>query len=194
MAEAFRDGGEVGRQGVETAHGLTARTVTLLHRGADARPLTQTCRLRWSAPMHTQDDFPILPAFRLGAASGPVSLDTGSTGGVSLFQSALALPGLQAHLVQTGETVRHGFRGVSHVKLYDFDAPIALGPFALAPGQPVVLRPEPGSNRRVANIGNAVFAAMRLRLLMDYPAKRIAAFGACGKEEGASIETRATAH
>ena len=157
-----------------------ARTVTILRRGADARPLTRTCRLRWSAPMYTVDFFPMIPAFRFGAASGPVSLDTGSNGGVGVFQSALALPGLKAQLVLQGETVRHGFRGVSHAKLYGFDAPIGLGPFALPPGQPVVLRPEPGSKRRVANVGNAVFAAMGLRLLMDYPGKRIAAYGKCG--------------
>jgi len=154
-------------------------TVTFLPRGADAR-LTRTCRLRWSVPMHSIDRFPLIPDFRMGSVRGPVSLDTGSNGGVGFFQSALALPGLKAHLVQTGETVRHGLQGVSHVKLYDFDASIGLGPFSLPPGQPVVLRPEPGSARRVANIGNAVFAAMGLRLLMDYQGKRIAAFGACG--------------
>jgi hypothetical protein len=157
-----------------------ARTVTILRRGADARPLTRSCRRRWSAPMHTVDGFPMIPAFRFGGASGPVSLDTGSNGGVSLFQSALALPGLKAHLARKGESVRHGFRGVSHVALYAFDAPMGLGPFSLPAGQPVVLRPEPGSKRRVANLGNPVFAAMGVRLLMDYPGKRIATFGDCG--------------
>jgi hypothetical protein len=156
-----------------------ARTVTILSRGADARPLTRSCRLRWSVPMRTTDHFPMIPAFRLGAAGASVSLDTGSSGGVALFQSALALPGVKAHLVQDGETVRHGFSGMSHVKLYRFDAPIGLGPFELPPGQSVLLRTEPGSERRVANVGNEVFAAMQLRLLMDYPNKRIAAFGAC---------------
>jgi hypothetical protein len=157
-----------------------ARTVTIFRRGADARPLTRTCRLRWSTPMYTVDFFPMISDFRFGAASGPVSLDTGSNGGVGLFQSALALPGLKARLVPRGETLRHGFRGVSHAKLYDFEAPMSLGPFALPPGQPVVLRPEPGSKRRVANVGNAVLAAMGLRLLMDYPGERIAAYGECG--------------
>jgi len=156
-----------------------AHTVTLLRHGADARPLTQTCRLRWSAPMHTIERFPLIPAFRFGAVNGPVSLDTGSNGGVGLFQSALALPGLKAHLGSEEETVRHGFSGVSHAKEYHFDAPMGLGPFSLPPGEAVVLRPEPGSKHRVANVGNALFAALKVRLLMDYPAKRMAAFGEC---------------
>ncbi len=154
-----------------------ASTVTIL-RGGGVR-LAPNCRLRWSTPMYTIDRFPMIPAFRFGEVSGPASLDTGSNGGVGLFQSALALPGLKAHLAPRGETVRHGFRGVSHAKLYAFGAPIGLGPFSLPAGQSVVLRPEAGSRRRVANIGNAVFAAMGLRLLMDYPDRRIAAFGAC---------------
>jgi len=157
-------------------------TLTIFQGGAAAPPFEGICGQQWSVPMQTVDDFPLIPSLRLGMASGPVSLDTGSTGGISLFQSALALPGLRAHLVQRGEAVRHGFQGVSHVKLYDFDASVGLGPFTLPAGQPVVLRSEPGSRHRVANVGNAVFAAMRLRLLMDYPNKRIAAYGACGRK------------
>jgi len=36
------------------------------------------------------------------------------------------------------------------------------------------------TDMRVANIGNQVFAAMKLKIILNYPAKRLLFYGNCG--------------
>jgi len=84
------------------------------------------------------DNTPIIAAFRLGATSGPATLDTGSNGAITLLPRALDLPGVRAALVEKGEVTHTGFRGDVKSKTYALKEPVGFGPFTLT-GQIVKL-------------------------------------------------------
>lgn len=160
------------------------RTVSILGTAADAVPLIAVCRTRFSIPLRSYegDMIPVIPQFRFGSATAPITLDTGSTGGISLYDGALDLPGLKTELIQAGEITSTGARGASTSKAYVLNAPIGFGPFTLPAGQKVSLRDVQGSpDTRLANIGNPVFAAMKLKILFDYRARQMTFYGGCAK-------------
>lgn len=155
--------------------------LSFLARARDASPLIRGCRTRWTIPLTTVDSFPVIPAFRFGDATAPVSLDTGSTGTIGLFQSALDLPGVRPALHEAGSITRTGARGKATSPSYRFDAPIGFGPFSLPAGTTMSTYAAAGSrDSRVANVGNRLLAAMKLRLLLDYRAKSMTFYGDCG--------------
>jgi hypothetical protein len=111
---------------------------------------------------------------------GPVTLDTGSNGGIALFQSALDLPGVRASITENGMVTHQGFRGATIARSYVFNSPVGFGPFSVPPGQPVMLHDEKGSKgNRVANVGNKLFDAMGLKVLLNYPARMMTFYGDC---------------
>lgn len=157
-------------------------TLGILDRPADAGSAVLACRKHWSIPLEVfgDDNIPKIPDFRLGKGSGPISLDTGSNGGISLYQAALALPGVRAALVEKGETAFAGARGTGKTKSYVLNAPVGFGPFTLPAGQAVTLRDaKASSDDRVANIGNKLFAAMKLKMLLDYRDRVMTFYGDC---------------
>ena len=126
------------------------------------------------------DNTPIIPNFRFGSSSGPITLDTGSIGGISLFARALESPDIKAVLVEQGESEHAGARGVSKSKTYALEAPVGFGPFSLPAGQGVGrLKAERPDDKRFANIGNELFADMQLSILLNYRAKRLTFYGSC---------------
>ncbi|MGN6515484.1 MAG: retropepsin-like aspartic protease [Rhizomicrobium sp.] len=157
-------------------------TLGILDRAADAVPVAKLCRKHWSIPLQSFEDdiIPKIPHFRLGAASGPVSLDTGSDRGIILYQSALDLPGVRDALSARGEVSYTGARGTAKAKSYVLTVPVGFGPFTLPAGQVVTLRStkKPGEDR-IANAGNKIFAAMKLRILLDYRARQMTFYGDC---------------
>jgi len=156
------------------------RVLGILDRPGDATPEIQTCRKRWSVPMRTFEGFPVIPEFRLGAALAPVTLDTGSNGGISLYQDALDLAGVRAALVQKGEILSTGARGHSTSTRYLLNVPVGFGPFGLPGGETVSLRDIRGSSdTRLANVGNTIFAAMKLTMLLDYRSRVMTFYGDC---------------
>jgi len=159
-----------------------ARTLGILDRPADAAPQVGRCAKRWSTKLRSfgDDSIPILSDFRFGGASGPISLDTGSNRGIALYDGALALPGLRAALVAKGETTYAGARGTGSMKTYVLNEPVGFGPFTLPAGEIVSLRPAQASpDARVANIGNKLFAAMKLKMLLDYKSRLMTFYGRC---------------
>ncbi|MBV9990110.1 MAG: retropepsin-like domain-containing protein [Alphaproteobacteria bacterium] len=155
----------------------------ILDAPVQAWPSVATCRKRWSAPLKNfgDDTIPIIDGFRFGAASGPISLDTGSNGGITLYQGALDLPGVKAALVETGERTATGARGTTKIKTYVLNQAVGFGPFGLPAGQAVALRPAKGAPEpRMANIGNKLFAAMGLKMLLDYRGRVMTFYGDCG--------------
>jgi hypothetical protein len=157
-----------------------ASKLSILSRASDAASLTKGCAKRWTTPLKTVDSFPIIPDFRFGNAKAPVSLDTGSTGSIGLFQSALDLPGARDALTEAGAITRTGARGEARSKTYSFNAPVGFGPFTLPAGQVVSTYSEPGStDTRVANVGNRLLAAMQVKLLLDYRGKAVTFYGDC---------------
>jgi Aspartyl protease len=157
------------------------KRVGILDRPADATALVRLCRKRMTMPLNgfPDDSIPAIPDFRLGKATGTISLDTGSNGGISLYQAALALPGISAALKETGETTATGARGGTKVKTYVLELPVGFGPFSLPAGQAVTVRKTPGSDTRIANVGNQLFAAMGLKMLLDYKDRMMTFYGAC---------------
>ncbi len=158
------------------------RTLGILDRAADAIPAIRSCAKRWSVALRSfeGDSIPVIPAFRFGAASAPISLDTGSNGGIAFYKTALDLPGVRGALTEKGETAITGARGGARAKTYVLNATIGFGPFTLPAGEIVTLRNEEGStDTRVANIGNKIFAAMGLKMLLDYRARQMTFYGDC---------------
>jgi hypothetical protein len=156
--------------------------VSILERRVEAASIVRGCRMRYELPMRmlTDENFPLIPAFRFGAASGPVTFDTGSNGGPTLYQAALALPGVRAAMRETGAVSHAGVRGAASAKSYALDEAIGFGPFSLAPGQAVTVRDELGSAAtRIANVGNPTYAALKLKVLLDYRARRMTFYGTC---------------
>lgn len=151
-----------------------------LSRASQANALTRGCRTHWSIPLKTHDSFPVIADFRLGEATAPVTLDTGSNGSIGLFQSALDLPGVRAKLREDGSVTRTGARGEAKSKAYKLDAPVGFGPFTAPSGTVVSTYSEPGStDTRVANIGNRLMADLKLKLLLDYPGRKMTFYGDC---------------
>ena len=159
-----------------------SRTAGILDRPGDALPAVRTCRKHWSVPLRgVQDDsIPVIADFRFGAAAAPVSLDTGSSGGIALYPRALDLPGLRAALTEAGEGASIGARGYSKSKKYVLHAPVGLGPFTLPAGQVVTLRKDEGSaDTYIANIGNKLYSALTPKILLDYQHHVVTFYGDC---------------
>ena len=158
------------------------RTVTIWDQ-TDARPAQiRLCKRHFSEPMRflKDENWPLITNFRFGAAKAPVSLDTGANGDIWLLQAALAVPGLKSALVPKGTTSSAGFRGSAQWKSYSLNEPIGFGPFELPPGQMVTVRDEKGSlDSRVANVGNRQFAALKVKMLLDYSGHQLAFYGDC---------------
>lgn len=156
------------------------QTLSILNQTADAIPLVESCRTHWTTPLRTVESFPVITNFRFGSAKGRITLDTGSNGGIALYQSALNLKGVRAALSEKGSATFGGFKGNSKAKRYAFNAPVGFGPFTLPPGEVVTIRNEKGSTgTRVANGGNGLFAAMKLKMLLNYRARTMTFYGDC---------------
>jgi len=159
-----------------------AQRVWILDRAANADSVVRRCRTHWSTAMQFLggDNTPIIPDFRFGSASGPITLDTGSNSGISLFDRALESPDVNASLVEQGEIEHTGARGNAKSKAYSFEAPVGFGPFSLPAGQGVYkIKAERPDDKRFANIGNRLFAEMRLTILLNYRAKKLTFYGNC---------------
>lgn len=157
-------------------------TLGILDTPSDAAAAVSRCAKHWSIALQTfpDDSIPIIAEFRFGSAIAPISLDTGSNGGISLFPKALELPGLRAALVEKGQTTYAGARGESSTKTYVLREKVGFGPFTLPAGQVVTLHPtQDTGGTRAANIGNQLFAAMKLKLLLDYKSRVVTFYGAC---------------
>lgn len=159
-----------------------ATALTFFDSAAEAQPVVAACKQRFTIPLegYPDDTIPRVRDFHIGPATGSISLDTGSNSGVNLYQSALALPGLKDALTEAGDAVFAGARGQGQARKYVLNAPVAFGPFTLPAGQIVTLRDSPGSDDRIANVGNQLFAAMNLKILFDYPGRTVTFLGDCG--------------
>ncbi|MBV9046437.1 MAG: retropepsin-like domain-containing protein [Alphaproteobacteria bacterium] len=157
-------------------------TIGILDTPSDAAPVVAACRTRYSIPLRSYegDSIPIIPDFRFGKATAPISYDTGANSGIAFLQNALDMPGVRAALTEKGDVVSVGARGAATTKGYVLNLPVGFGPFALPAGQVVSVRPANGTMAtRMANIGNPIFAALKLKVLLNYRAKLITFYGDC---------------
>jgi hypothetical protein len=84
-------------------------------------------------------------------------------------------------LVSHGTTKASGFRGQETRMKYAFAAPVGFGPFSLPPGTAVSLNTGVGPGGVAANAGNELFAALKVKMLLDYKTRRLAFFGNCSE-------------
>ena len=157
------------------------RTLHLLDRPSAATSATKSCRTKWSAPMQLLEgeNWPLIPRLRLGDAMISATLDTGSSGAITLYEGALDMPGVRSALVQKGEVKSGGFQGQENFKEYVFDKPVGFARFELPPGAAVTLRDVKGSSSNLANVGNKLFASMGLKMMLDYRHRTMTFFGDC---------------
>ena len=157
-----------------------AQSLAILASPREVRARVRTCRTRWRVPLKTFDSYPVIPGFRLGEARDPVTLDTGSNGGIALFAAALDLPGVKDSLIDQGASIRKGARGESTVENFILNQPVGFGPFTLPAGQAVFVHKQQGSAvARIANVGNAVLAAFKIKILLDYRSRAMSFYGDC---------------
>lgn len=157
------------------------RTLLLLDRPLAATSATKSCRTKWSAPMQLLEgeNWPLIPQLRLGDAVISATLDTGSSGSITLYEGALDMHGVRSALVQKGEVNSGGFHGEERFKEYVFNKPIGFASFELPPGAAVTLRNVKGSLPNLANVGNKLFASMGLKMMLDYRHRTMTFFGDC---------------
>jgi len=157
-----------------------AQQLTILGDSGEVGPMVRTCRTRWRIPLKTFDSYPVIPGFRLGEARGPVTLDTGSSGGIALFEEALDLPGVRDSLVDQGASIRRGARGESTVENYILSQAVGFGPFTLPAGQHIFVHKQRGAKaERIGNLGNSVLAAFRIKMLLNYRRRVMTFYGDC---------------
>ena len=73
-----------------------------------------------------------------------------------------------------------GVAALGKVKTFVLNMPVGFGPFTLPAGQIVSLRAAANpSDNRAANVGNKFFAALNLRMLLDYRARQMVFYGDC---------------
>lgn len=157
-------------------------TVTIFTGAREAQSLDRQCRRRYSMPFTSFGDeqFPVMHEFRFGDIAAPVTLDTGSNRTLGLYQSALQIAPIRAALKTTGEGQGSSFGGNYTSRTAALALPLRIGPFVLPAGQTVSIMPKQELLRtRVANAGNGLFAALKVKLLLDYAGKRISLYGDC---------------
>ena len=110
-----------------------------------------------------------------------ISLDTGSNRGVSLFPAGLELKGVRATLVHTGTIQAAGARGGFTADKGQLKLTTGVGDFSLLAGREVTVLPDQSKPGIAANLGNPTFADMKVKLVIDYPGKKLAMYGDCGK-------------
>jgi hypothetical protein len=160
-----------------------AATITVLSGANDADALTRQCHKRSSIPLVFLGDnhWPVISEFRVGNATAPVTLDTGSNREIGFFQTALQVKAIRDALNVTGTNKGASVGGAVTSRTAVLHVPVGFGPFQLPAGATVSLLPTKGlSDKVVANIGNATLAKLTPKLLLDYAGKRIGFYGDCG--------------
>jgi hypothetical protein len=121
----------------------------------------------------------LIPQLRLGDAVISATLDTGSSGSITLYSGALDIPGVRTSLTQKGEVKSRGFKGQDELADYTFNKPIGFGRSAVAPGAVVTLRNVKGSSSNLANVGNKFLASLGLKMMLDYRHRKMSFFSDC---------------
>lgn len=157
------------------------RTLYLLDRPSEAKSVSKGCRMKWNSrmPLLQGEDWPLIPQLRLGHAVISATLDTGSSGSITLYPGALDIPGVRASLTPKGEVKSRGFRGQDEFAKYTFNKPIGFGHFAVPPGAVVTLRNVKSSSSNLANVGNKFLASLGLKMMLDYRHRRMSFFSDC---------------
>jgi hypothetical protein len=161
-----------------------ASTVTFYKGSHPVAAAMKQCKLHYATPLvfaGADDRIPVLPDFRFGEVKAKISLDTGSNRGVSLFPAGLELKGVRAALAHTGKVEGAGARGGFTSDQGLLKLTMGVGDFTLPAGREVVQLPDQSKPGIAANLGNPTFADLQVKLVIDYPGKKLAMYGDCGK-------------
>lgn len=159
-----------------------SRTLTI-RAGGSGPDLAPHCRRRYDIPFTSNDNdqFPVVRNFRFGGVEAPVTLDTGSSRMIGFYRSASEIPAIRNALIVRDSGGGSSFGGSYTTRNAILKIPFGIGPFVLPAGQEVSVMPGNGiPGKRIANAGNGFLAALKAKLLIDYPNKRLALFGDCG--------------
>lgn len=171
----------------EAQHGAVERTGKVNFDGSASHPVDAAmkhCKLHYATPLgfaNADDRIPVLPDFRFGDAKARISLDTGSSRGISLFPAGLDLMGVRDAIVHTGKVNGVGARGGFTGDRGQLQLSVGVGDFTHVAGSEVTLMPDQSKPGIAANLGNPIFADMQVKLVIDYPGKKLAIYGDCGK-------------
>lgn len=159
-----------------------AASMTIFDDPKQLAAYTRACAKRHVLPLalDPEQNIPLLREFRFGKATATISLDTGSNRSISLYPSALAVPGVKDALVNKGKVQGAGARGGFTSDLVTLNLPLGIGPFTLASGGEGSVMGKQSNDRVVANVGNRLFADMGARLVLDYAGKTVGLYGDCG--------------
>ncbi|MHB8446724.1 MAG: retropepsin-like aspartic protease [Gammaproteobacteria bacterium] len=161
-----------------------ASTVALYTGSHPVDAAMKHCKLHYATPLgfaNADDRIPVLPDFRFGDAKARISLDTGSSRGISLFPAGLDLMGVRDAIVHTGKVNGVGARGGFTGDRGQLQLSVGVGDFTHVAGSEVTLMPDQSKPGIAANLGNPIFADMQVKLVIDYPGKKLAIYGDCGK-------------
>jgi len=156
-----------------------SHTLTIRPERPDLAP---RCRQRYDIPFTSNDNdqFPVIRNFRFGGVEAPVTLDTGSNRMIGLYRATAKIAAIRNALVVKDVSGGSSFGGSYTTRNATLKIPFGIGPFMLPGGQDVSVMPGDGiPGKRVANVGNGFLAAVKAKLLIDYPNKRLALFGDC---------------
>jgi hypothetical protein len=161
-----------------------ASTVTFYTGSHPVEAAMKSCKLHYATPLvfaNADDRIPVLADFRFGDAKARISLDTGSSRGISLFPAGLDLKGVRAAIVHTGNVNGAGARGGFTTEGGRLNLSVGVGDFIHPAGSEITLMPDQSKPGIAANLGNPTFADMQVKLVIDYPGKKLAMYGDCGK-------------
>lgn len=119
--------------------------------------------------MSTEDLIPVVE-IRVGSEAIPVSVDTGSSIGVELYESAVALLGLEKARDEGEKNEIFGARGAAEITKGVIDS-VSIGPFVVLNAPAIFSSRKHNPSERMGNVGNAFLEHFVLTL--DYVEGRI---------------------
>jgi len=132
-----------------------AKQIWVADRAEELPPLPSSVQQTYTIPLLFNSDGDQIPVFEIEIDGEPVmvSLDTGKSGGIEFFKSAVERLQLEEAAAQGAERTRLGARGTSTVTTGTMDS-VTLGPFNLTDVPVAFSERLVGEERREGNAGN----------------------------------------
>ena len=151
--------------------------VSMYDSSGQARRALARCSVRYSRPLtFVPEDVAPKLWLRIGRSRVPVSLDTGSSLGLELYDGALTPHQRELLRSRKPRTVT-GARGDAIVADAELEAAVRLGPFQWSHPTVVLSGPKGSPDTRLGNLGNAFLRDKKL--LLDYRGMMLGIYDRC---------------
>ncbi|HZC38148.1 MAG TPA: pepsin/retropepsin-like aspartic protease family protein [Sphingomicrobium sp.] len=140
----------------------------------------QQCRKVYAFPLRFQskdEKLMLVPGLTIAGIEVPALLDTGSSGGLRIDETAPDIARVRRLLPKGEVGTSVGARGEEGLRKGVLRAPVRLGRFQL--GKTDVAMVKTDNPDVPVNIGNAFLRALRIKLLVDIPGGRVGIYGDC---------------